>query len=46
MLEEERKDERSKSESISYKLNIGIRNKIRSNETKSKKKNNNIIEDM
>ena len=32
MLEEERKGERFKSESILYKLSVSIRGKIRSNE--------------
>ena len=37
LLEEERKDERFKSESISYELSVSIKNKIRSNEIESKK---------
>ena len=36
LLEEERKDERSKSESISYKLNISTRDKMRPGEISKK----------
>ena len=37
MLKEERESERFKSESISYKLSVSIRDKIKSNEIKFKK---------
>ena len=37
LLKEERKDERFKSESISYKLSISIRDKIEHNSIESRK---------
>ena len=37
LLEEERKGEKSKSESISYKLSVSTKDKIRPSEIKSKK---------